>query len=286
LDLRPRRVDWCGAAGSGVDRPKRGGSDLPRRIVAYPVGFEVTLDAFTRAVSWGWAFDERVGEGTAASLSARRPSCFATASSSPTGAGRAISAGCSAAPWSRCPRPITRSPTPPRTSASSRGEGTAADASRGGSSGSGRCRPPAPVAFVCEWRGTESPRAGLRSRPLRSALRHRKPWRSGLRPGNNGGCRVGRVVIRAPDEAKKRAGDRGTLPLSETRASAHRESGRSELVARERLVGMPGPGQSPCGQGLSRCCSQIHSPASGRRPMSAPQPTHTHEPVGVIVQWR
>lgn len=32
------------------------------RIVAYPVGFEVTLDAFTRAVSWGWAFDERVGE--------------------------------------------------------------------------------------------------------------------------------------------------------------------------------------------------------------------------------
>jgi hypothetical protein len=32
------------------------------RIVAYPVGFEVTLDAFTRAISWGWAFDERVGE--------------------------------------------------------------------------------------------------------------------------------------------------------------------------------------------------------------------------------
>jgi hypothetical protein len=32
------------------------------RLVAYPVGFEVTLDAFTRAVSWGWAFDERVDE--------------------------------------------------------------------------------------------------------------------------------------------------------------------------------------------------------------------------------
>jgi hypothetical protein len=32
------------------------------RIMAYPVGFEVTLDAFTRAVSWGWAFDERIGE--------------------------------------------------------------------------------------------------------------------------------------------------------------------------------------------------------------------------------
>lgn len=32
------------------------------RIVAYPLGFEVTLDAFTRALSWGWAFDERLGE--------------------------------------------------------------------------------------------------------------------------------------------------------------------------------------------------------------------------------
>jgi hypothetical protein len=32
------------------------------RIVAYPVGFEVTLEAFTRAVSWGWALDERVGD--------------------------------------------------------------------------------------------------------------------------------------------------------------------------------------------------------------------------------
>jgi hypothetical protein len=32
------------------------------RVVAYPVGFEVTLDAFTRTVSWGWAFDERFGE--------------------------------------------------------------------------------------------------------------------------------------------------------------------------------------------------------------------------------
>src|ERR671930_426763 len=69
------------------------------------------------------------------------------------------------------------------------------------------------------------------------------------------GCRVGRGVILS-HEAEKRA-HRGTLPLSETPASAHRESGRSELVPRERLVGMPGHGQSPCGPGLSGCCSQI-----------------------------
>jgi hypothetical protein len=93
--------------------------------------------------------------GTAASMSARRPSCFATASSSPTGAGRATSAGCSAAPWSRYPRPIPRSPAreghPPRPG---RGHG-------GGRQSRQEfwvwpLRPPGPVAFVCEW-----PRYGI-----------------------------------------------------------------------------------------------------------------------------
>jgi len=32
------------------------------RLVAYPVGFEVTLDAFTRSPSWAYAFDEPAGE--------------------------------------------------------------------------------------------------------------------------------------------------------------------------------------------------------------------------------
>jgi hypothetical protein len=115
--------------------------------------------------------------------------------------------------------------------------------------------PPVRSRSSANGRGTESPRAGLRSRPLRSALRHRKPCRSGLRPGNNGGCRVGRAVIRAPDEAEKRAGDRGTLPLSETRASAHRQSGRPlrpwDRACSGRCV-PPAPG-GRTGRGFSNC---------------------------------
>jgi len=55
---------WIGAAlpvQELIGRSEEAAISLAR-IVAYPVGFEVTLDAFTRAVSWGWAFDERVGE--------------------------------------------------------------------------------------------------------------------------------------------------------------------------------------------------------------------------------
>jgi hypothetical protein len=43
------------------------------------------------------------------------------------------------------------------------------------------------------------------------------------------------------------------------------------------------PAQSPFGQAMPGACSQSHSPVSARGAMSAPQPTHTHEPVGVIV---
>jgi hypothetical protein len=32
------------------------------RLVAYPAGFEATLDAFTRSLSWGYAFDDAIAE--------------------------------------------------------------------------------------------------------------------------------------------------------------------------------------------------------------------------------
>ncbi len=130
-------------------------------------------------------------------------------------------------------------------------------------------RPPGPVAFVCEWPSYGIPESRVGSRPVRSALRHPKPLRSGLRPGNNGGCRVGRVVIRAQDEAEKRAGDRETLPLSETRASAHRESGRSELVPRERLARHAGSRTVAVRPGLVRML--FADPLADQRPPQDPR---------------
>jgi hypothetical protein len=62
LDLRPD--GWIGAVlpvQGLIGRSEESAISLAR-IVANAVGFEVTLDAFRRAVSWGCAFDERVGE--------------------------------------------------------------------------------------------------------------------------------------------------------------------------------------------------------------------------------
>jgi hypothetical protein len=236
------------------------------RIVAYPVGFEATLDAFTRAVSWGWAFDERIGEWRRGEH--ERPPAGLLRWGVEFADGRRASnlGGMLGGTGVAIPAGDNEEPDPAKDIRLVPGGGTAADASRGRSSGSGRCRPPVRSRSSANGRATESPRAGLRSRPLRSALRHRKPLRSGLRPGNNGGCRVGRVVIRAQDETEKRAGDRGTLPLSETRASAHRESGHSELVPRERLAGMPGSRTVAVRPGLVRVL--FADPLAGQRPRS------------------
>jgi hypothetical protein len=212
------------------------------RIVARPVGFDVTLDAFTRAVSWGWAFDERVGEWHRGEHE-RSPAELLRYGVEFADGRRASNLG------RMFGGTVVAMPAADNEEPDACKDIRLVPGGRHGGRRQSRQEfwvwplpPPVRSRSSANGRGTESPRAGLRLRPLRSALRHRKPSRSGLRPGNSGGCRVGRVVIRAPDEAEKRAGDRGTLPLSEPgRQSTVRADARSS-VRRERLVGMPGPG--------------------------------------------
>jgi hypothetical protein len=152
------------------------------RIVACPVGFEVTFDAFTRAVSWGWAFDERAGEWHRGEH--ERPPAellrygveFA-AGRRPSNLGRMFGGTVVAMPAAD-----NEEPDPSKDIRLVPG---------GGHGGGRQSRqefwvwPLPPLVrsrSSANGRGTKSPRAGLRSRPLRSALRHRKPWRSGLRP--------------------------------------------------------------------------------------------------------
>jgi hypothetical protein len=144
----------------GLSGRVRGNSRMPSRARSAWVGRSMSGSA----------------NGTAASMSARRPSCCATASSSPTGRRARNLGGMFGAIAFAMPAGDTRSPTPPRKSASSR--------------------------------------EGARRRTQVAA---------------------------------------GVLGLA-------------AAAARSGLVGMPGAGQSPCGPGLSGCCSQIHSPpAAGDR---------------------
>jgi hypothetical protein len=153
------------------------------RLVAYPVGFEVTLDAFTRAVSWGWAFDERVDEwhrGEHERPPAELLRCgveFADGRRA-SNLGRMFGGTVVAMPAAddEEPDPAKDIRLVP-----------------GGGHGGGRqsrqefwvwpLPPPGPVAFVCEWPRYGIPESRVKVEAASIGMRHRKPIEIWPAPG-------------------------------------------------------------------------------------------------------